>query len=145
MRFSNFSLPTSLNEVIVCAHDLKWDLHNLAEYSGMNVGTDGTVSLEWIVHPNPHRPHDKRFAGCAFIFRDLKMLKVSGRDVALPKTEDITLHGISRVLPTDLSPYLISKKKNDWTLETDFHLLFEFRGGLSIIIDADEVEFLTRN
>jgi hypothetical protein len=38
----------------------------------------------------------------------------------------------------------MSKMKNEWSSETPFRLLFDFRGGLSIEIDADEVEFLAR-
>jgi hypothetical protein len=145
MRFLNFSLSNAVDEVVVCAHGLKWDLHNLAEYSGMTVGTDGTVSLEWIVLQNPYRPNDPLYAGCAFIFRDLKILKVGGRDPDMPKSEDDTLDGISRILPDDFKPYEMSKTMKEWPSETPFHLLFDFRGGLSIEIAAEEAEFVTRS
>jgi hypothetical protein len=144
MHFLNFTLPSAFEEVIVCGYDLEWDIHNLAVYSGMTVGIDGTITLEWIVLRNPHRPNDPIYTGCAFIFRDVKLLKVGGRDPDRPKSEDDTLHGISRVLPDDLKPHLMRKMKNDWPLEAPFHLLLEFRGGLSIEIDAEEVEFQAR-
>jgi hypothetical protein len=145
MRFLNFSLPNVVDEVVVCAHGLEWDLHNLAVYCGMTVGIDGTVSLEWIVLKNPYRPNDPLPAGCALVFRDLKLLKVGGRDPDMPKSEDDTLDGISRILPDDCKPYEMSKMINEWPSETPFHLLFQFHGGLSIEIAAEEVEFVRRS
>jgi hypothetical protein len=113
----------------------------LAEYRGLNVGVEGTATLAWIIFPNPHRPGDKVFGGRAFVFRDVSFLKITGRHGDLPLSEDQTLHGISRVLPGDLRPYLMSKQK-EWTAETAFHLLFEFRGGLAIEVGAAEAEFV---
>ena len=141
MRLLNFKLFRTTGEVVISAIGLKFDLHNLAEYEGMTVGIDGTVKLKWIVLQNPHRPDDCLFTGCTLTFRGMRLLNVGGRDIDMPSSEDKTLHGIYHVLPGDFKPYLKSKKTKEWLMDDPFHLLFEFRGGLSIEIDAEESEF----
>jgi len=141
MRFLNFSLGIPTGEISVQADGLDWDLHNLADFSGLTVGTDGTATLEWRVYPNPYRPADHRFSGCALIFRGLTFLKIGGRDPEMPADEDLTLDGISRVTPDATTP---ERTRDEWAPETPFHLLFVFLGGLSIEIAADEAEFRAR-
>ena len=145
MRLLNFTFLTPLNEVVVNAKSAKWDLHNLAKYSGMTVKSDGSTTLEWVVLPNPHRPDDPSVRGCAFVFRGLRLIKVSGRDCELPKSEDLTIHGISCVPPQNYRYNKIDNVIKEPSLEMPIHLLFAFRGGLTIEIDAEEVEFVLRD
>jgi hypothetical protein len=49
MRFLNFDLTPANSAVELTALGLGWDLHNFADFVGLQLAPDGSVALTWIV------------------------------------------------------------------------------------------------
>lgn len=102
MRFLNFELDQPSTAVAIVSRGYSWDLHNCAHFSGLVMAPDGSVVLTWVMLPNcrpslgdPNDPH----SGCEMRFRNVRRLKICGRDSEMPTSEDLTLDGISMVDP----------------------------------------------
>ena len=138
MRFLNFDLRSPNNTVELQSRGLNWDLHNFADFEGLRLEPDGSAVLTWTVpkRPNSWGDANNRYHGCELRFRDVRGLRVSGRDSTVPNSENRTLHDISKVTP-EAGEY---RQRQDWAPDAPFHLLLTFASGLTIEVDATEAE-----
>lgn len=139
MRLVNFELRRPNHAVEIVAIGLNWDLHNWADFVGLEFNPDDSLVLRWTAPAteNPWGDLNNNHAGCALVFRDLKLLRLGARDKDTLESDDRTLAAISKVEPGE-GPY---RQRNEWAPADPFHLVFEFQSGRTLEIAAEEVEF----
>jgi hypothetical protein len=139
MRLVNFELRGANHTVELLALGLNWDLHNWADFIGLEFRPDNSLVMRWTAPSmeNPWGDLNNNHAGCALVFRDLRLLRLGARDKDTLEPDDRTLAGISKVEPGE-GPY---RQRYEWDPADPFDLLFEFQSGRTLEIAAEEVEF----
>jgi hypothetical protein len=138
---TNFDLRTPSYTIELVGLGCNWDLHNFADFEGLDVNTaENRATLRWRV-PNVENPwgsFDNAFRGCALVFTGLRALSVTPHDPDHATTEDRDLATVSKVTP-EPGPY---RRRNQWESGEPFHLLFEFQSGRAIEVAADQAELV---
>ena len=137
MHLSNFDLSSQAFSIELIGLDFIWDLHNVGEFLGLRLQPDdNSAIMSWRISSHP----SNKFSGCQLVFKNLRMLIITPRDEGLPRTEDLCVAGISRVIPNggDKPEHRIRQSVPD----DHFNLLFQFQSGRSIEIDAETVELV---
>jgi hypothetical protein len=142
MKLTNFQLGNLPQTVELTGLERYWDLHNFVDFDGLTVNEkEQTLQLRWKV-PNSLENNEawgdpsNSASGCSLLFTGVDIFTTSPKDV--PKTESLTLHGISKIAPGDLNQK--EGFKIEWHEDEDFSLLFEFEGGFDIEVHSSLVE-----
>lgn len=143
MILKNFEVSGSIE---LQSGDLFWDLHNFANFDGLElVPGDDAVVMKWSVpsKPNPWGCPQNKFKGMELIFRDLLFLRIGPRDEELPITEDACVREIFKVNPEIQhdEPYMRLVPHVD----DSFRLAFQFQGGRVIEIESVTVELIPKS
>lgn len=140
MKLLNFSFKGEPYAVEVHALDCIRDLHNIAAFDGFCQDfKQDTLELNW--HIDSEYARQKYPANSfAILFRGIELLEITPRDNDMPKTEDICLSSVSRVLPNEKFA-----RKPDTIEGQEFHLLFKFQSKLTIRVGANVAEFVLRD
>jgi hypothetical protein len=125
MKLVNFNLASSGHAVELRAFGLNWDLHNFANFVGLQLNPDSSAILTWVVPDEGNKWGDanNQYGGCRLKFCDTQRLSVTGRDVRMPASEDETLAEIAEMSPRS-------------------GLRFTFQSGLSVEIIAATAELI---
>jgi hypothetical protein len=141
MRFLNFDLSIASYAIEFVAEGFIWDVHNLSDFNGLHVSPVGQLTLTWLASQgSTWGDYSNDASGFQLVFRGLRRLEVTGGDASMPTSEQRSVAGISRVVPTLNEPAKY-RVRNEWPEGTPFNLWITFQGGLSIEIDAEEAEF----
>jgi hypothetical protein len=140
MKLNNFSIPNEAYPIEIRAFEHLWDLHNIAGFDGFRQDIQNdTFELNWHIDPEYT---DQKYPNSSFaiLFREIEFLEITPRDNEMPKTEDVCLSSVSRILPNEKlvrNPEAIEGQK--------FHLLFRFQSKLTIRVGAKSAEFVLRD
>ena len=140
MKLNNFSIPNKAYPIEIRAFEQFWDLHNIAAFDGLRQDLQqDTLELNW--HIDPEFARQKYPADSfAILFRDIEFLEITPRDSEMPKSEDICLSSVSRVLPNEKLA-----RNPDTIAGREFHLLFQFQSKLTIRVGAKSAESVLRD
>jgi hypothetical protein len=137
MKLRNFEISSSIE---LQSGGLFWDLHNFANFQGLELlPTQNVAVMSWSVPEgsNPWGCHENKFVGMKLRFVGLQFICVTPRDKDLPLSEDTCVSDILRVDPRidHEDPYMRA------VLEmTDlFRLAICFQSRRIIEIESDEV------
>jgi hypothetical protein len=115
-----------------------WDLHNAGNYVGLDFNpTENAIIMKWRVGGHP----STQFSGCNLLFSGLKLMSISPRDEQMPQSEDLTIAGISMVIP-EIDKDVKYRVRRQWNPNDPFHLVFQFQSRRSIELDAETVELI---
>ena len=142
MKLKNFEI---VGEVELQTDDLYWDIHNFANFEGLELlPAYDAVVMKWTVlkRDNPWGCIENKFSGMNLYFDDLQFLKVGPRDSDMPFTEDGCVSHILKVDPNihDAEPYMRTNK--EWGTNDTFRLVFQFQSGRVIEIESKTVELI---
>ena len=140
MILSNFELrePNHTIELVGLGHN--WDLHNFAEFEGLEVNAgQNHATLRWRVPDveNPWGSLNNAFRGCALVFSGLRALSMTPHDPD-HATEDRDLADVSKVTP-EPGEY---RTRERWSPGEPFNLRFEFQSGRTIEVAAERAELV---
>ena len=99
MKLTNFEISSSIE---LQSGGLFWDLHNFANFQGLDLLPAKNVAvMRWTVPEgsNPWGCHENKFAGMSLRFVGLQFIHVTSRDKNLPLSEDTCVSDILRVDP----------------------------------------------
>ena len=143
MKLQNFDVSSSIE---LQSGDLFWDLHNFADFDGLElIPGDDAVVMRWSVpeEPNPWGCHENKFKGLELVFRGVLFLHIGPRDKELPMTEDSCVAEILKVDPKAQYPEIhmgqISRP------DDSFRLAFLFQSGRTIEIESITVELVPKS
>ena len=140
MKLQNFDVSDSIE---LLSGDLRWDLHNFAEFDGLELlpGEDAVV-MPWSVpsKPNPWGCRENEFKGMQLVFTDILFLHIGARDNEMPMTEDGCVARILKVDPNIKGdePYM----REILHLDDSFRLVFQFQSGRIIEIESMTAELV---
>lgn len=143
MKLQNFEVSGSIE---LQSGNLFWDLHNFANFDGLElIPEDDSVVMRWSVPEghNPWRCHENRFRGMELVFKDLLFLQVGLRDIELPMTEDSCVARIFKVDPKTNHPELYMRQIQH--PDDDFRLAFEFQSQRVIEIESVIAELVPKD
>jgi len=139
MRFLNFEFATPNHTVELDAFGLRWDLHNVADFTGLQLTPDASAIVTWVVPdtPNPWGDTCNHYGGLEFRFRELRKLVVTGPDRRMPPSEGRTLAEISRLIESTPQNQIEREESGP-----HLSVLFRFQSGAAIELDAAEAELV---
>jgi hypothetical protein len=149
MKLVNFVLGEAFESVQVISAGVTWDLHNSADFEGLEFyPADSCLALHWVVVQAPEpgsgqnaskEPAAARGSELHLLFRHVRFLRmqVPEHETVSPSNER-TVHGISYVRPGDILPNLRAAEGG----AEAFNLYFEFISGRTLEIGAESVEFV---
>jgi hypothetical protein len=145
MKLKNFDI--SRMDIILTSGSLSWDLHNFADFQGLElISASNSAVMKWTVrgttNPNPWGCFENKASGMELHFYNLTSLSVTPRDAELPLTEDSC---VSAVIKVDRNlqredPYM--RTRRDWRTDESFRLMFLFQGGRTIEIESESAELI---
>lgn len=142
MKLTNFDFGPYCQTGELCGLGHNWDLHSCVHFDGFTMNSkERELRLIWKV-PSGVDKNDawgdpsNLASGCILVFLEVDYLTISPRDVMIPFSEDLTLFGISRLVPGESKDIGF---KIDWEEGEDFRLLFEFGADINIEIHSSEV------
>jgi hypothetical protein len=141
MKLKNFEIASSIE---LQSGDLVWDLHNFADFSGLELSPrDNAALMRWIVPSSASNPWGcvgNRFIGMELHFHNLLFLNVSSRDQELPLSEDTCVSEILKVDPNAQNMELYLRAVLDFS--QTFRLAFMFQSGRVIEIESEIVQLV---
>jgi hypothetical protein len=142
MKLENFEVHSSIE---LKTGNLFWDLHNLADFRGLElIVSENTLVMRWTVPAvaNPWGCYENKFSGMALHFRNLQFLNIGGRDGDMPLTEDTCISHVIKVDPSLQNVELYKRTRRDWKPADSFRLLFRFQSGRVIEIESEAAELI---
>lgn len=139
MTSVNFELASAGHSIELHALGLNWDLHNFANFVGLQLSPDSSAILTWVVPDtaNPWGDTNNHHGGCKLRFSRILRLSLTGRDVRMPASEDEALAEI-----TEFSDLTTSSQQNRERADACSGFRFTFHSGVSIEIVAAEAELI---
>jgi hypothetical protein len=140
MKLQNFEISSSIE---FQSGGLFWDLHNFADFDGLElIPTDNAALMRWSVpsSSNPWGCDENKFAGMELHFKNLLFLRIGPRDKEMPMSEDTCVSDVLMVDPAiELDdPYARQTQKTS----ASFRLVFQFQSGRVIEIESETVELV---
>ncbi|HEY3330118.1 MAG TPA: hypothetical protein VGK19_08880 [Capsulimonadaceae bacterium] len=151
IRLTNFQFVFENGFAIKLENTSKiYDLHNRGLFQGFYYNTaDNELQMYWWFNEDPDVITVNPGYGFELVMRGVDYLEVAPRDPEMPSNENETLSAISYMFHDDnLADFLhngmIPVYRPEVNPSEQFHLLFIFRGGLMIRVNAAEAEFVVR-
>jgi hypothetical protein len=142
MRLKNFEISGSVQ---FQSDNLYWDIHNSAEFEGLELlPAYDAVVLKWTVPKweNPWGRPGNNSSGMKLYFDDLLLLKIGPRDPDMPFTEDGCVRQILKVDPSIQHDDPFMRTRKNWAPGDSFRLAFLFQSGRVIEIESETVELI---
>jgi hypothetical protein len=142
MRLKNFEISGSVQ---FQSDNLYWDIHNSAEFEGLELlPAYDAVVLKWTVPKweNPWGRPGNNSSGMKLYFDDLLLLKIGPRDPDMPFTEDGCVPQILKVDPSIQHDDPFMRTRKNWAPGDSFRLAFLFQSGRVIEIESETVELI---
>jgi hypothetical protein len=140
MKLHNFEISSSIE---LQSGGLFWDLHNFANFQGLEIlPTQNVAVMRWTVpeRSNPWGCHGNKFGGMTLRFVGLQFIRVTPRDKDLPLSEDTCVSDILLVDPRldHADPHM----RAVFEMTDLFRLAICFQSRRVIEIESDNVELI---
>jgi len=143
MNLTNFKLGSMPQATELTGFNHNWDLHNFVDFQGFSMNVkEQEFRLTWKVPGDLKKTEawgdpTNVATGCSLVFTGVDFLSVFPTRVSIRSSENLTLFGISKIIPGDSK---VNGFKSVWKDSEDFRLLFEFGEEIDIEIHSNSVE-----